>query len=130
MSYPEKDTLLRHPCTHVGNGIYKVDEPFRIDLSDWSIHRYNYDYILVCINYSKFHNDCDVIYFSRDSSIMDKEVIRELIKPFPGITKVGVSPTVLRGHVEKLVPHYPGFNTLSVYYNFDEENKEVLWITM
>lgn len=61
--FPEINYLNGHEGVHIGDGVYKVKQPFRIKRFEWINARENSGCAIIGDNYSEDYSECDVVYF-------------------------------------------------------------------
>lgn len=83
LPFPESVYLNDVKGTHIGNGIYKVESPFRIHRLSWAKDDANSGYAVVGTNYTSDYRTCDVIYFTKHNYGNLSALVRELNKKHP-----------------------------------------------
>ncbi len=64
--FSEKIELNGHIAHHERNGIYKVEEPYMVDIDEWSLDEENENYSAVGTKYSPEYDKCEIVYLSKD----------------------------------------------------------------
>ena len=64
--YDLVSTINGYTATHVRDGIYKVETPFRINIDEWTHDESNYNYTILGANYSTDYSTCEIHYFTKE----------------------------------------------------------------
>lgn len=76
--YPQIAYMNGHKGIHIKDGIYKLEQPLRINRNAW-IHNKEYaDYVVAPNNYSSDLRECDIIYFTNINSYGLSNMIIEI----------------------------------------------------
>ena len=63
---------------HIGNGIYQLEEPLRINRREWTKNRDFADYAVAPNNYSEDLVYCDIVYFTNNNYTALSELVSKL----------------------------------------------------
>lgn len=57
-----------HKGIHVKDGVYKLEQPFRVNRNNWTHNKEYADYAVAPNNYSNDLRECDIVYFTNINS--------------------------------------------------------------
>ena len=78
---PDIHYLDGHRATHIGNGIYKLDEPIRINFSEWMLNQHKwFDYAFLTVILSDNPRICDLTHFVKDSGYRELDELGQRLK--------------------------------------------------
>ena len=75
-----EDSLNGRVGTHIKDGIYKVKNPYRVNIDDWGHDKVNHNCTIIGANYSDDYTECDVHYFTKDINSPVSDFVNELNK--------------------------------------------------
>lgn len=76
--FPDVAFMGEHKGNHVGDGIYKLEKPFRVSIAEWADDRTYADFVIAPNNYSDDFEACDVVYFANINYHKLEALVREL----------------------------------------------------
>ncbi len=57
--------INEHPAVLIDDNIFKIEKPFRINITAWSKNKANRNYAIIGCNYSDDYEECDVCYYTK-----------------------------------------------------------------
>lgn len=76
--FPEIAYMNGHKGVHIKDGIYKLEQPFRINRDEWTEDKAYADYAVAPNNYSDDLKECDIIYFTNVASYILSNMVMEI----------------------------------------------------